>query len=58
MQDKRPYNKKGQKHGYWVTYFSTGEIWWLENYVNGKQCGLDEWYDVTGQVKQRLYFAR
>ena len=57
MQDNK-INKKGERNGYWEIFFPQNKIWFKTNYINGERYGMDEWYDVTGQVQQRLYFAK
>jgi len=52
MQNKEPYNKQGQKHGYWGVY------WLKANYVNGELCGLCEWTARYGEINSREYYAR
>jgi hypothetical protein len=58
MQDKRPYNEKGEPHGYWETNWKDGKPWFKENYINGEQCGLYQWYNHYGDLKDTKYYAR
>ena len=38
------YNDKGERHGYWEVHDSNGKLCYKENYVNGKEHGLCEYY--------------
>ena len=38
------YNDKGERHGYWEVHNSNGKLCYKENYVNGKEHGLCEYY--------------
>ena len=51
-QDKTPRNKGGQKHGLWVWYNAVGRLCWIENYNNGQQHGMAEYYFVDNKEKQ------
>ncbi len=56
MQDKRPYNKQGQRHGRWVEYFDKTRIDVIQHYIDGELCGYreDHWpYHI-----KREYYAR
>jgi hypothetical protein len=35
MQDKTPRNEQGEPHGHWEIYLPTGELWYMEHYING-----------------------
>ena len=48
MQDKRPYNKEGLAHGLWVKYYTNGNLWYRENWVNGVHDGPFESYTMNG----------
>ena len=37
------YNEKGNKHGYWETYYTNGNLWCRGNYVDGL---LDRFWEV------------
>jgi hypothetical protein len=58
MPNKRPYNEKGEPHGYWEKFFPQDKIWFKTNYINGEKYGMDEWYNVIGELKQRTYYAK
>lgn len=36
------YNNKGQKHGYWKSYWNDGTIYYKCFYVNGIEYGYEE----------------
>jgi hypothetical protein len=42
MQDKQPYNEKGQRHGYWEVYSTNKLLYCKRNYVNDVRLGLEE----------------
>ena len=52
MLDKGPYNDKGQRHGLWITYHSSGMCFPLSKgmYKNNKRQGEWEWYYANGQL--------
>ena len=58
MQDKnlRPYNKNGNPHGYWETYWP--ELWYKCYYVNWDLFGYIEAYYRTGKLIHKSYYAR
>ncbi len=57
MQDKRPYNKQGLQHGFWV--LDWGDSYYEVNFVNGKLCGLFKQIDRKNQqILQKEYYAR
>jgi antitoxin component YwqK of YwqJK toxin-antitoxin module len=43
-----PYNKQGQPHGYWESYYYNGQLEYKGNYDNGKLHGYWEWYYHNG----------
>ena len=44
------YNEKGERHGYWESYWSNGQLWYKGNYVNGQRHGYFESYYDNGQL--------
>ena len=58
MQDKTPINEKGQRHGYWETYYSNGKPHYKGNFINGKLHGLWERYYLNGQLIYKEYYSR
>ena len=46
----KPYNEQGERHGYWETYYSNGQLSYKGNYVNGKEHGYWESYYDNGQL--------
>ena len=58
MQDKQPYNEKGEAHGYWELYWENGQLLYKINYINGKQHGLWELYWIDGNLRDKRYYAR
>ena len=43
------YNEQGEKHGYWETCYSNGNLEYKGSYVNGKLHGLQEGYYSKGK---------
>jgi hypothetical protein len=54
--DKMPYNKQGEKHGYWEKYWHKDSLWYITNYVNGVRYGYF-FFDWHGR-EDREYYAR
>ena len=50
MTDIKPYNKKGQAHGYWEQYYSNGQLSYKGNFINGKKDGYWEDYLLNGNL--------
>jgi len=44
-EDITQYNDKGQPHGLWESYFSTGKLYYKCTYNNGELVGYEEYYD-------------
>ena len=44
------YNERGQKHGYWEYYHSSGQLSSKGHYINGKEDGYWEEYYPCGQL--------
>jgi antitoxin component YwqK of YwqJK toxin-antitoxin module len=55
-KDIRPYNDKGERHGYWEYYYLNGNLWYKGNYVNGNRHGYWEWYHDNGQLDSKIYY--
>jgi antitoxin component YwqK of YwqJK toxin-antitoxin module len=55
-KDKNPKNEKEQRHGYWETYFPSGQIWRKGLYINGQRDGLHESYWSTGRLHYKGRF--
>jgi antitoxin component YwqK of YwqJK toxin-antitoxin module len=55
-KDIRPYNDKGERHGYWEKYYLNGNLWYKGNYVNGNRHGYWEWYHDNGQLDSKIYY--
>ena len=48
-KDKISYNSKGERHGYWETYYNSGKLDYKGNYVNGKKDGdWEEYHEWCG----------
>ena len=47
------YNENGEKHGPWE-YYSNGNLWYKENYINGKKHGICEDYYYKGQLSLKF----
>lgn len=48
MQDKRPFNEQGQRHGYWEVYFNDGTLAYKGTFINGKRYGFWYGFDIFG----------
>ena len=55
-KDITPINEKGERHGYWESYYSNGQLKYKGNFVNGKQHGYWEYYYYDGQLKEKTYY--
>ena len=44
------FNDKREKHGPWETNHINGNLWYKENYINGKLHGLQECYWSNGKL--------
>ena len=58
MQDKTPINEKGQRHGYWETYYSNGKPHYKGNFINGKLHRYGLWELSNNLQLTRIYYAR
>jgi hypothetical protein len=43
MQDRKPLNDKGLRHGHWLVFYapSSDNIWYEAYFVNGVECGYE-----------------
>ncbi len=57
MQDKKPYNEKRQRHGYWEVYYSNGDLYFKTKYINNQEYGFATVASIFGQLT-KLYYAR
>ncbi len=55
-KDIRPYNDKGERHGYWESYYSNGQLGYKGNYVNGIKHGYWESYHYNGKLINKTYY--
>lgn len=60
MKDKKPYNNKRQRHGYWEKYDSdykqyVGELRYSGTYNNGYRIGLWKQYTYKGVLWHKEY---
>ena len=51
------YNEEGLREGPWEEYYSNGNLWYKENYVNGKANGLFERYFSNLNVCYKINFV-
>jgi len=54
-EDKKPRNTKGQRHGYWESYYYNGQIMHKCIFINGKINGFEEWYYFYGKITGKRY---
>ncbi len=50
MQDKHSYNKQGQRHGHWETYYDNGQLKFIGDYDNGKEIGIHKNFYENGVI--------
>ena len=55
-KDITPRNEKGERHGYWESYFDNGQLWYKGNYVNGNKHGYWERYYRNGELESKIYY--
>ena len=55
-KDKKPFNKDGQKHGYWERYYSNGDLGYKGNYINDQHDGYFEVYHTSGKLHYKKYY--
>lgn len=51
------YNDKGEKHGPWEEYYSNGNLYYKENYINGKLHGLREYYRANEKPMYKVNYV-
>jgi len=55
-KDITPTNAKGQQHGYWELYWNNGNLMFRCVYLNGKENGIDEFYNNDdGKLTEKYY---
>ena len=55
MQDKTPRNEQGEPHGHWEIYLPTGELWYMEHYINGIVYGYAIYSDFCLTNRESSY---
>ncbi len=50
------YNDKGELHGYWEVYHNNGNLWYKGNYINGEYIGNWEWFNVDGNIIEKVFY--
>ena len=61
MQDKKPKNEKGQRHGHWLLYWNyrnVAQVMFDLHFVNGIASGPFTQYDSKGLIEIQGYYAR
>ena len=58
MQDNRPHNNQGQKHGYWMVHHSNNNLWYNGYYLNGEHYGCFEYWSWNNDSSIKHYNAR
>jgi hypothetical protein len=56
MPDKKPENKKGQRHGRWES--NTSSYIYIRNFVDNEFYGLSYFYYKAGDRTENEYYAR
>lgn len=54
----KPYNNKEQRHGYWVIYYLTGDVFFKGNYINNNKVGYWVKYSLSGILYQKTFFIQ
>ena len=44
IRNKYDKNHLGQRHGLSIYYHNNGDIWYKQNWFNGKKYGIKTWY--------------
>ena len=56
IKNIEPVNDKGQKHGYWESYWPNGKLHYKCFWCNGKEVEYEEWYDYNnGKLTEKKY---
>jgi hypothetical protein len=58
MQNKKPRNKQGQAHGLWEVTWYDKTLHYNTNFINGRNHGLCQWYNVFNELLKNEYYAR
>jgi len=49
-KNKTPTNSKGERHGYWEGYYSSGKLCYKGVYNNGKLISCEKYCDFDGKL--------
>jgi len=55
-KDIKPYNAKGQAHGYWEYYWTNGNLFYKCVFHYGKRIGYEEYYDYNDSKLTKRYY--
>jgi len=55
-KDIAPYNNKGNPHGYWEYYYTTGGLYFKGYFKDGKKDGYWEAYFNDGSLMYKGYY--
>ncbi len=58
MQDKRPRNEKGERHGHWEDYWYNGVAFYIGHYLNEVRYGYCIWRNKRNIIEDEEYYAR
>ncbi len=58
MQDNKPHNEKGQRHGYWIIHHGNDNLWFNGYYISGVEHGCFEYWDWGNTSSKKEYYAR
>ncbi len=56
MKNIRNKNGKGELHGYQVTYWGNGNIWFRVNMTNGEEDGYEDGYWSNGEMDSLTFY--
>jgi len=55
-KDIKPRNAKGESHGYWERYWSSGYLWYKCLWNNGLKVGYQEIYLTSNKLILKRYY--
>ena len=48
------HNDKGERHGYWESYFQNGKLYWKGSFNNDERIGYWEWHPIITNEHNRI----
>mgnify|MGYP001325204096 CR=1 FL=1 len=56
LLSQNTFNDNGERHGYWIGYHENGTIKYQGQFINGKEIGLFNYFDYSGNLVIRLNY--